>query len=475
MAVKDTRSVAAVGIVVAALAVLLAGCGGGGGGGPAVSAELTGSWSGTASGPPTISAASAGLGAGAKAISESPIGLQLTESAGVVTGKLIGVDIENGTLDGTALSFEVQFPDSGVRYSFTATQSRTRLTNGEYQQITATGSQVRVVTSGTWSARKRSNSPTADTKAPTVSSTTPANGASVDSATLSSVEIRWSEQMATSEYVVQTAGPAVDPTDTSYNQTTHAFTYTFAPGAFQPGQTYTVALNPDTCEVGFQDIYGNRAEPYELTFTTVTIEQPYDVTDYFPTPSTGDQWTYQKVGDGQWTVTVGQTGVTFGGAPMPVSYVTNEYLGDEYCPDAIEYRSLQAGGFRFEGFDHRACPPPSGDFAIYDPAILVPNGLYPGDPVDIALDIYNYDGSLLGSGNLHVDFVGPASVTVPAGTFSDCMYFRAIFTGPEGADPPEDLYWARGVGEVLEVEDPGGPGEERKQLVSANIGGVSYP
>lgn len=72
---------------------------------------------------------------------------------------------------------------------------------------------------------------------------------------------------------------------------------------------------------------------------------------------------------------------------------------------------------------------------------------------------------------------GFEDVTVPAGTFSQCLKLKATvtFTFPDGSSAFEvTIFLAKGVGEVKNVDLDAGV-TETTELQSATVGGVNYP
>lgn len=77
---------------------------------------------------------------------------------------------------------------------------------------------------------------------------------------------------------------------------------------------------------------------------------------------------------------------------------------------------------------------------------------------------------------------GIENVTVPAGTFNDCLKIKikVTLTSPEETEIEEiTMFFAKGVGMVKEISQETEPDEpvetDVSELVSATVGGVSYP
>jgi len=109
----------------------------------------------------------------------------------------------------------------------------------------------------------------------------------------------------------------------------------------------------------------------------------------------------------------------------------------------------------------------------FDQPLLIPNGLFPGYNGGGISTVY-LDGVEVGTVDFTWAFVAAEAVTVPAGTFEDCMkiWFR---TEPSGGSVDEFYLWvARGVG-IVKRDNGSFGGDWWEVLLSAEVGRASYP
>lgn len=105
-----------------------------------------------------------------------------------------------------------------------------------------------------------------------------------------------------------------------------------------------------------------------------------------------------------------------------------------------------------------------------NPGFLLPATMIAGQSVAMSGEIY-LSGVYVGLMTMRWQLLGQASVTVPAGTYADCLHFRYVVAQPGQSQTIEE-WWARGVGKVKKtrhVVKPGVVRDEVYQLVSANI------
>jgi len=199
-----------------------------------------------------------------------------------------------------------------------------------------------------------------------------------------------------------------------------------------------------------------------LTATVGGVRYPaqgWNITDYFPLGE-GDTWTYNSDW-GAYTKTVSGTEEIWGETCIRVVF-------DE---GTVEWYQTDSDGVRFWGSQS-----PGEPQLTVNPPLFTPNGLYPGD--EAASDTTLYldgvpQGQLVATGR----FVGFEDVTVPAGTFVNCLKLEGQIDAPPGyeeMEEPEYIWYALGVGVVKTDSRPLG-GDSWRELLSATIGGTPYP
>jgi hypothetical protein len=182
--------------------------------------------------------------------------------------------------------------------------------------------------------------------------------------------------------------------------------------------------------------------------------QPYNITEYFPLAES-DEWTYQDEGCVYTQAVVGNGSM----CDQPCILVA---LSAPYEGYANGWQTA-ADGLRHPGYDNPY--PPDEGLVCFSPPLYFANGLEVGDGDTQAVNggdvVFSYE------------FLGVESVTVPAGTFEDCMKLE-IHIESGGHDDAFHLWLAKGVGSVKRDERPLG-GDEWEELISATVGGVHYP
>lgn len=136
-----------------------------------------------------------------------------------------------------------------------------------------------------------------------------------------------------------------------------------------------------------------------------------------------------------------------------------------------------ADGIAIAGTDTSA---PAAGTIRFSPPLLIPTTLEPGDSSDQTVAASGTGvGAATASARLEVRFVGTETVTVPAGTFPDCLQFTLSQTALDAAGQRVSFgqagsrtWWlAEGVGLVKATDADNGTAE----LVSARVGGRTYP
>jgi len=191
-------------------------------------------------------------------------------------------------------------------------------------------------------------------------------------------------------------------------------------------------------------------------FDLATPPARYSLSDYYPLAE-GDTWTINT----NWGVTT----ETISG--------TEEIWGSLYARQVNDegyasYWQASSDGLRNSGWYE----PGTGTVTL-NPPLLLRNCLELGYSESQSLPTY-LNGSPIGVTQVTYTLVGLETITVPAGTFEDCVKLDVTFQ-PAG-EPAERFYtWvAKGVGQVRRDERPfGGTGWE--ELLAASVSGVDYP
>jgi len=181
----------------------------------------------------------------------------------------------------------------------------------------------------------------------------------------------------------------------------------------------------------------------------------YNITDYFPL-SEGNTWNYDSDA-GVHTESVSGTVDVLGIQYRRVVSTQGETIFWASAPDGLRQGGRQEGTDTF----------------TFDPPILIPNGLQVSDQGSI-ISALSMNGAAAGSMTTDYVFHGVETVTVPAGTFADCMKLEITIT-VDGVTQDHFYSWgAKGVGTVKQDSRPfGGTGWD--ELTSATVDGVSYP
>ncbi|HUU53887.1 MAG TPA: S-layer homology domain-containing protein [Armatimonadota bacterium] len=192
-------------------------------------------------------------------------------------------------------------------------------------------------------------------------------------------------------------------------------------------------------------------------FGLPTPPRPYYITARFPLGGS-DSWGYEGP-DGVYSKSISGTeelhGVVYAGL-----------ASDE--DGSIEYWLPQPEGLYLGGRYEAA----EGTIS-FSPALLIPNGLDPGDSGNQMSTAYLGEETGLGAVAFNWEFVGVETVTVPAGTFEDCMKLHLmVYTS---GNPDEFYVWAaEGVG-VVKMDSGAFGGDDWEVLIAADVDGTQYP
>ncbi|MBN1460496.1 MAG: S-layer homology domain-containing protein [Armatimonadetes bacterium] len=193
-------------------------------------------------------------------------------------------------------------------------------------------------------------------------------------------------------------------------------------------------------------------------FSLPMPDSPYDVTEHFPLGG-GDTWVYEAT-EGVYSKTVSGIQEVDG---VDYAQIINQTDGGiDYWRGAPE--GLYLGGF----YD------PEEGTITFNPPVLIPNGLFPADTGSQATTAYQDGTTELGPVTLEWTFVAVEDITVPAGTFSDCMKLHINMNMGDGGTDEFHLWVARGVG-IVKRDTGSFGGDDWEILLSADVGRAQYP
>jgi hypothetical protein len=217
----------------------------------------------------------------------------------------------------------------------------------------------------------------------------------------------------------------------------------------------------------------------KITGNQIAEGTVFTTSEYYPLGQ-GDTWNYLYDGDYYGTLTVSGTETIEGVAASKVMEPSGDYeLMTSDTNGITIYKNYEAED---DGWSQMIFSPPGS----YAPGAIVVGTTYAGTST------FNYtrsDGSsLTGTVTVETTLEGVDNVTVPAGTFNDCLKLNItrIISAPELSytSSYEGTMWlAKGVGKVKETGatidrqngniinfDP-----DTTELIGAVVGGVSYP
>jgi len=166
-------------------------------------------------------------------------------------------------------------------------------------------------------------------------------------------------------------------------------------------------------------------------FHLTTPSQTYSVTDFFPV-SSGRVWVYQYQ-QGEYMMSVGDA-KTIGSATF--TQMIQRPAG------RTDYWQVTSDGLQLGG-SYSANGPTD---VTFQPAFSIPNGLHPGDTGTQTSSV-SVNSLASGQASFTYTLVGTETVTVPLGTFQNCVKVELALTTPVGA-LHEYLWLAAGVGIV---------------------------
>ena len=186
--------------------------------------------------------------------------------------------------------------------------------------------------------------------------------------------------------------------------------------------------------------------------------QPYNITEHFPLHE-GNTWVYETP-DGICTESVSGTANVWG-------HVCARIVAAE--DGAIQYWQAQPEGLHFAGFYE-----PEEGTVTFDPALPIDNGLDPGAAGGRTSPAYLQTVTPLGDAEFTYNFEGVETVSVPAGTFEDCMRMRLRIAIDAGSVDYFRVWLAKGVG-IVKYDNRDFGGDGWKVLLCADVGGLHYP
>jgi len=190
----------------------------------------------------------------------------------------------------------------------------------------------------------------------------------------------------------------------------------------------------------------------------------YDLLEYFPMTQ-GSYWIYDDIEYGMVThqdadVIDGTEAVHGTTAVRGLSYGSNYSLS---TPEEIYLFSNDAANIYLHGF-HRLVywdDEPTGFWDI-SPPLAIPRHLNIGQSSTSSYTITLSNGYRVSMSST-ITLLGIETVTVPAGTFADCLKLRMVDSDGE----TEYMWWAKGIGEVMCQDGP----HEFDKLASYYIAG----
>jgi len=185
--------------------------------------------------------------------------------------------------------------------------------------------------------------------------------------------------------------------------------------------------------------------------------------DYFYPAQTGATWLYQgpgQVGSPRYTT---HTRVRMANTNYPLTlynptaYIQNVLVLDEdygYLSGTTfistdnwkEYWAI-ANGLATYGDDDPAESPDDTPESLRVTMTPFPVDMTVGQSATRQGPVYDGAGRFLGNASLTMQLIERTAVTVPAGTFADCVHLRFTLT-LDGSPQVQDVWWALGVGQV---------------------------
>lgn len=199
--------------------------------------------------------------------------------------------------------------------------------------------------------------------------------------------------------------------------------------------------------------------------------QTFSLADYYYPAHAGNEWVYDSRYQNTWTTRVRleaahQLQTFYTGCPGPVSTYqrpANAFLFDQGDGSWTNYMS-PGNDYGYLGTHHDDGAPP----VRFDPGFVFSNRMSFGQTIRLTNDVYT-GGVCIGQGAFAVRLIDLADVTVPYGTFRDCLHLEINYT-IGGKTRQEENWWAMGVGPVKWTHgEPGVTLLEVNELRSASL------
>jgi len=377
------------------------------------------------------------------------IGLLLTQQdATTVSGTCRGIAF-TGQLTGQHLTFTLAIPDGNVVCDLTW--------SGE--QLSGTATQGTNVMPFTF-VRKSTNPVSPYSGRPTVTSASitwnAATAQYVVSATWDRPVCGW--DLHITQDGMEISGDNVDVENMAYDPSTYTFTMPLLKTAPLHFGACTLALDEGD-HVDWVDPYGVPA--WDTTdnayTTTITIlGEQLNFADYWPL-TIGNRWdtahtdgtnTESQTVDAQTTIGTQQAMKLKNQGPDWVSY---------------NYFGYTAGNFNYFGWDE------DSNTTRLSPPMAFPTSMTLGQSM-VCTGNWLKNGANLGAYTFTITIEGKATVTVPAGTFTDCLVLKLDQQTPDGTQQQRQ-WFAKGVGQVKSVDLLSG---DTRVLTYAAVDGHTY-
>lgn len=239
----------------------------------------------------------------------------------------------------------------------------------------------------------------------------------------------------------------------------------------------TLTPGPNTVRAYAVDATGNHSTTNTVTLTYVMT---YWLPDYFYPPAVGNRWIYDgkdwdgfpaqmevKIADTNFPITCysGTTAIrtfTRNVIRQQSAYGTfDPVTGNFFSNDAWEDYITLSNGWGMLGSDDTL------ESVRVDPPLLITNRLIVGQTVAQTRNIY-LDGTYLGQATFKLQLLDVSDVTVPAGTFPNCLHVRITLTAG-GSSMVHDDWMAESVGMVKQQGVSGDGAPERWELIRAYL------
>ncbi|MCL4787209.1 MAG: immunoglobulin domain-containing protein, partial [Verrucomicrobia bacterium] len=232
----------------------------------------------------------------------------------------------------------------------------------------------------------------------------------------------------------------------------------------------TQAADSGRYSVVVSNAYGSVTSAVAV-LNVVTPPSSFVLLEYFNPLVAGNEWHYTGTDyDGQPSTRVDRVAsrnysvTAYTGRATPRTYTTNlvrlnKAYGAPTYDDWDDFFSDQ-GALAFWGNDD------GSDSGRVDGGLVLPPSLNLGQSASVTRDFYD-GGVYQGSVTFKLTAVSWGSVTVPAGTFEDCLKVRIVITGG-GQSETQEEWWVRGIGAVKHRNVPDN-GEERLDLVNYSV------